>query len=828
VIHHLPTAKAGMLEFSVPKKCRLAAVSTDFTGEPTRTNFHLPDPLSNTSPFPVSSHEERFLPGTVLAGRYRVVNLLGRGGMGEVYRATDLTLQQTVALKFVLPEFSSHDQKARDRFLNEVRAAREISHPNVCRVHDIGELDGHLYLSMEFVDGEDLASLLALIGRLPTAKTNELAAGICAGLAAAHRKGLLHRDLKPANIMIDGHGLPRLMDFGLAAGAGRVAANEVRQGTPAYMAPEQLAGREVTVQSDLYALGLILYELYTGRRPFEASSPSQFLAQRERNAAPEPSTLCPDLDTSTERIILECLSPDPGRRPASAAAIAARLPYKDALAAVLASGDTPSPGLVAASGDSVPVRRRVAWSWAAVVLAGLAAGILLRATHAESVPDQPPEVLAHNARILARQIGYTGAPADTAYGFLQGGLLKFWYRESNAPLEAAAFPNIRHAPGRVTPEDPPMAPGMVSIETDAHGRLTKFFAMPDTVPVPGESEKRVDWNPFFAAAELDPSRFTPDSPPAQPLFAADSTFAWTGNRTSGAGSESGVKLRALSASAAHGRVVYFEVTPYASMSESAGLLRERSRVRAIGGILMAILVPVIFFLAYRNIRQGRIDREGAFLVAAAMFWICLAEWIVVSRHGLSLQQLTITLWALFWAVGNSALAWICFVAAEPNLRRLGPGVLVSVQKLLTGAKLDAQVGRDLIWGMVIAVCCSFPAVAAGKTAPNGPTGFTPRGLAGLWLGDLRLGLFFGLLGMLLILPIALRFRKTKTRFGVLAIIVAETGFFAIRDLPPITDFSSWSAQAPLIGYVLQRDRNRSPEIEPPALLDAFCALTEAK
>ncbi len=165
----------------------------------------------------------------------------------------------------------------------------------------LANLYGHLYLSMEFVDGEDLASLLARIGRLPTAKANELAAGMCAGLTAAHRKGLLHRDLKPANIMIDGRGLPRLMDFGLAASAGRVALNEVRQGTPAYMAPEQLAGREVTVQSDLYALGLILYELYTGKRPFEASSLAQLLAVRERNAAPEPSTLCPDLDTSNRK-----------------------------------------------------------------------------------------------------------------------------------------------------------------------------------------------------------------------------------------------------------------------------------------------------------------------------------------------------------------------------------------------------------------------------------------------------------------------------------------------------------------------------------------------
>jgi Protein kinase domain len=730
----------------------------------------------------------------MLAGRYRVINLLGRGGMGEVYRATDLTLQQTVALKF-LPEFSSRDQKARERFLNEVRAAREITHPNVCRVHDIGELDGHLYLSMEFVDGEDLASLLARIGRLPTAKANELAAGMCAGLAAAHRKNLLHRDLKPANIMIDGRGLPRLMDFGLAASAGRVASDEVRHGTPAYMAPEQLAGKEVTVRSDLYALGLILYELYTGKRPFEASSIDQLLALRQRNAAPEPSTLCPDLDISTERIILECLSPDPERRPASATTIAARLPHKDALSAVLAAGDTPSPDLVAASGDSAVTRPRIAWSWAAAVLIGLAAGILLRASHAKSVADQPPEVLANKARTLASQIGYTETPVATAYGFLQGDRLTFWYRESNAPLEAAAFPDIRYAPGRVTPDDPPMAPGMFSIETDAHGRLIKLFTIPAGPPVPAESDKPADWNPLFAAAELDPSRFAPDFAPERPQIAAGSTLAWSGTRVDG-----GVKLRVLAAST-RGRVVYFELTLDTPPSESANLLRQRARIRATGGILLLLLVSVIFFLADRNIRQRRIDRKGAFLIAAAMFWICLAQWIVVSRHSLTLHQLTIAAWALSWALGNAALAWICFVAAEPNLRRRGPGVLVSVQKVLTGAKRDAQVGRDLIWGMLIAVCCSLPGVAMGAT-PSGPTGFTLRGLAGLWLGDLRIGLFIGLLAMLLIIPLGLRLRKKKARFGVLAVIVAETGVFALRDLPPISDFSSWSAQAPLIGYAL--------------------------
>ena len=141
--------------------------------------------------------------------------LLGRGGMGEVYRADDLTLDQPVALKF-LPEATARDEAALERFHNEVRIARRISHPNVCRIYDIGQADGLVFLSMEYVDGEDLGSLLRRIGRLPYDKALEIARKLCAGLAAAHGKGVLHRDLKPANVMLNGEGEVVIMDFGLA------------------------------------------------------------------------------------------------------------------------------------------------------------------------------------------------------------------------------------------------------------------------------------------------------------------------------------------------------------------------------------------------------------------------------------------------------------------------------------------------------------------------------------------------------------------------------------------------------------------------------------
>ncbi|HSD26887.1 MAG TPA: serine/threonine-protein kinase, partial [Vicinamibacteria bacterium] len=179
---------------------------------------------------------ERFAPGTVLLERYRIVGLLGRGGMGEVYRADDLKLEQPVALKF-LPRARAGSAADLARFRGEVRIARQIAHPNVCRVYDIGEADGHVFISMEYIDGEDLAAVLRRMGRPTPDKAVELARQICLGLAAAHEAGMLHRDLKPANVMIDGRGRARVTDFGLAGLADELAGGGEFAGTPAYMAP---------------------------------------------------------------------------------------------------------------------------------------------------------------------------------------------------------------------------------------------------------------------------------------------------------------------------------------------------------------------------------------------------------------------------------------------------------------------------------------------------------------------------------------------------------------------------------------------------------------
>ena len=364
------------------------------------------------------AEEGRFRAGALFANRFRIVAALRPGGMGEVYRAHDLQLGQPVALKF-LKVFRS-DERARTRLRNEVRLARQIAHPNVCRVYDIGEAQGELYLTMEFVDGEDLAALLKRIGRLPTDKGVEIARKLCAGLSAAHARGVLHRDLKPANIMIDGDGEVRVMDFGLAVVADQLDAADARSGTPAYMAPEQLAGREVTQQSDLYALGLVLYEVFTGRPAFEARDIHELLRLRESHPVATPSTLIPDLDNRIERAILRCLEPDPKRRPASALSISASLPGGDPLAEALAAGETPSPEMIAAAGPTEGLRPGVALSLLACIVVCLTTVLMLTpsTTMLGKVPLKvPPEELSIRARDLARDLGFIDIPVDVAAGF---------------------------------------------------------------------------------------------------------------------------------------------------------------------------------------------------------------------------------------------------------------------------------------------------------------------------------------------------------------------------------------------------------------------------
>ncbi len=269
------------------------------------------------------------LPGNALGPRYQIVELAGRGGMGEVYRAEDLKLGQTVALK-LLPEKLSRDETWLSRLHDEVRIARQVSHPNVCRVYDIGQAEGRHFLSMEWIEGQDLTTALPGEGRLSADRATSIARQICAGLAAAHDRGVVHRDLKPANIMLDSRGMVRITDFGLAFVVSAARGDQAREGTPRYMSPEQLAGDEVGIQSDIYSLGLVLYELYTGSKGFTGKTIEELTQQRSERL-PLPSTVARGIDPKVEKLILRCLELDPTRRPSSARTLLKALPGGDTI-----------------------------------------------------------------------------------------------------------------------------------------------------------------------------------------------------------------------------------------------------------------------------------------------------------------------------------------------------------------------------------------------------------------------------------------------------------------------------------------------------------------
>jgi serine/threonine-protein kinase len=260
----------------------------------------------------------RFSAGDVFADRYVIVEDIGAGGMGEVYKARDRVLGHTVALKLLRPEIAAGGVGV-ERFKREIHLARQVTHGNVCRMHDIGEIDGLRYISMEHVDGQTLHDLIQSMGRLSPRQTVGLARQIALGLEAIHRNGIVHRDLKPTNIMLDRSGRAVLMDFGLALAhdQDKITSEGEVLGTLSYLSPEQAHGSAVDARSDLFAFGLILFEMLTGVRP-PGDGERVPLALRKNPACPPPSSLTPEVPKELDAIVLRCLDPSPLRRYSSA------------------------------------------------------------------------------------------------------------------------------------------------------------------------------------------------------------------------------------------------------------------------------------------------------------------------------------------------------------------------------------------------------------------------------------------------------------------------------------------------------------------------------
>ncbi len=672
----------------------------------------------------------RFGPGTILDSRYRILGLLGRGGMGEVYRADDLRLGQPVALKF-LPAALSTDPGRLAQFHNEVRTARQVSHPNVCRVYDIGEIEGQLFITMEYVDGEDLAALLRRIGRLPEDKAIEIARQICAGLAAAHERGVLHRDLKPANIMLDGAGKVRLMDFSLAA-AGTVA--NIRAGTPAYMAPEQLAGQEVTVRSDIYALGLVLYEIFTGRRAYEAKTLNELLEQHSSGTLTAPTTIVKSLDPAIEVAIVRCLDPAPAKRPASAIAVSAALPGGDPLAAALAAGETPSPEMVAAAGgDAAALGGAAGVAWLAVAAAAVLAAAFVGARYSvlNHVPlSKPSAVLADRSEQIRAALGYSDTARDTASGFyydadyfdwaashgstsawsseLQSGrppVVRYWYRTSPAALLPVSPFTIG------SPTDPPLrVHGMTELNVDTNGRLLRFQAVPPQLETPPASPAvRVDWTNAFKAADLDISAFSEITPSLTPSTYADDRRGWKGLLP-------GTSIPiTIEAAGYRGRPVLFDVVmPWAKPSREASAQQDSS---GNNWIFIWVLLATAAFAAWRNLREGRADRRGAFRLAAFMTIVMSAVWLCAPHvaDGSADQQRFFARIGIGLFIGGAM--YLTYLGFEPFVRKLWPTMLVGWSRVLNGRLRDPLIGHDALVGVACGATLTILTLAALTVLP---------------------------------------------------------------------------------------------------------------
>jgi TolB-like protein/Tfp pilus assembly protein PilF/predicted Ser/Thr protein kinase len=279
------------------------------------TPFPSSEEISASPTETLETPKEELTTGFIFAGRYQIIEVLGKGGMGKVYRALDKKLNEEVALKLVKPEIAS-DKKTLERFSNELKIARKIAHKNVGRMYELMEEKGTHFITMEYVPGEDLKSFIKRAGPLSAGKTTFIAKQVCAGLAEAHELGVVHRDLKPQNIMIDKEGNSRIMDFGIARSlkAKGITDAGVMIGTPEYMSPEQVDAKETDQRSDIYSLGVILYEMVTGRVPFEGDTPLSVAVKQKTETPEDPRKLNSQIPVDLSNVILRCMEKDKEKR----------------------------------------------------------------------------------------------------------------------------------------------------------------------------------------------------------------------------------------------------------------------------------------------------------------------------------------------------------------------------------------------------------------------------------------------------------------------------------------------------------------------------------
>jgi serine/threonine-protein kinase len=694
----------------------------------------------------------------MIAGRFRIVSRLGVGGMGIVYRAEDLTLNQPVAIKF-LPNAVATNPVWLARFRNEARLARSITHPNVCRVHDIAEADGEHFITMEFVPGEDLAHLLKRIGRLSAEKAVDIARQICAGLASAHRAGVLHRDLKPANIMLDAEGSVRITDFGIAALSGQISAREIRSGTPAYMAPEQISGRDVTAQSDIYALGLVLYELFSGCQAFQATTVDEYLQLHEA-ATPRPlSELVGELPEGVEEAVNRCLRKQPEERPRSALHVAAALPGTDVLRVALESGVTPSPDLIAAA-PAVNGRNRNRWRLALAGAAFLALLVVLRSVYPlqwDNLGATPPAALAERARRILETTGLGIPHADEAFGYCttqdawwemtrafagheaERRLVPaspsepcFFFRQSVRPLIPQTMESVFWRAGYVTPADPPPNDSDSRVILfDAAGRLMMLGANAGYGADPaGDAVAKHQtevWDELFRAAGIVPTQTGAPDAPAPTGASLNGCTQLTFAQTQPFGTPASIAVGCWS----RDRLGFFATgSPGSTRSQQPvvgmdGFSGQQRVVAMLQRVLFLLLLAVAVPLGIARYRSVKTEYSTAVRLA---FMVVLLETVAaVLRLGSSaslydaVSRLCVV---LVRSAGVASLLGLCYVAVDGYARRYWPHLLVTWNRLLLGRFTDLGVRYHTLVGACVG--CWWGLLAPAERAVVSACGWNLR------------------------------------------------------------------------------------------------------
>ncbi len=681
----------------------------------------------------VLGETQRFKPGTLLLERYRIVARLGEGGMGEGYRADDLILEQPVALKFLVQGADTLGPRL-EQLRAEVRLARQISHPNICAVYDIGEAEETPFISMELIDGEDLQAVLAREGQLTSEQGLDLAKQMAAGIHAAHQKGIIHRDLKPANIMVDAQGQVRITDFGLAqltadGGSGPLA------GTPAYMAPEQLRGEELSEQSDLYALGLILYELFAGQSAHEVNSLQQLMEVRSRDTEVALAEYNPELDLAVEEVIEACLRQDPAIRIKSALTVFQMLPGNSPLEAALAMGQTPSPEQVAASVEQPLLSTRVIVTLLIAAVASLVLNLalseqssLLSGAHFQASPEAMrvaarswldalgiPRLPHSSAGLRGNQGASDYDPADERIRLAwktgrrefqrleQPAAGWFWYRESQATLRPREYLHVFSPHGvfknhLASWDDPAItvSDSLLLVRTPA-GKLDTFRINlgDDLLPAwkPAEKPQRIWVDELFREAGLRKSDFVDSATDRQSVavskqrwicpVAHDACFEWTGTYPNNPHLPLAVRMGFL-----RGRPVYFRVVP--------PWREERTALQDLPAVLFVIVLVGCLVLVPRNIRRRNADVAGAIKIGIVAFGVSEICWLLEAPHHASLDELMIVVQGVVRSLFQSLGLVLAYLALEPLLRRLWPTLLVSWTRFMQGRWRDPLIGRDLL------------------------------------------------------------------------------------------------------------------------------------